>query len=154
MQLANYYIADVKPNRLFSSAVHIFSTIPPLFKWLSRKYWKTGIIVKLNKELSELYLITEGQKNKILELTKEDSLETYKKAEHNLNSYRKLYTLLEKVDFLNNPDTKEIAENTLSNFYFVESRIRMIAFSDSPAIPEDKSLIEFSSNLSLGSAQA
>lgn len=153
MQLANYYIEDLHPNKFFSW-ISIFRINPSILKRLVRVNWRTGLIVKLNKALGKIYLITEGQKNILSNLSREKALIAHPKILDNLKSSSSFYSLLERVDFLNNEETKEIIENIISNCYYLESQIRISAYSDAPPISEDNNLIRFTSNISLGTLQA
>ena len=62
-----------------------------------------------------------------------------------------MYTTLEKADFLNNPETKEICDNTLLNFYSLEGRLRYITFDTPNDSEDDKNLSEAATRISLNS---
>jgi hypothetical protein len=151
MPFANYYIDDLYSAKYYW--IKVANILPAFTKKVSRVHLNTGFVVNLNKVLTKVYLITEGQKNVIDTFTKEKALESHAKSIKNLNLYRELHDALEKIDFFNNVSTKEILENIITNCYFLEGKLRMIAYSNSPTI-DDKNLIEFASHLSLGSLQA
>jgi len=156
MPFDNFHIAQGNPSyklwifNILSLGIVAYVTK----KLLSARYWKTRIVVKLNKILGEIYVISEGLKVVVKDFDKEKAAQEHNKAKKVLLNYRSLISKLEKVDFFKNQETKTISENTLSNFYSIEAHIRMLAFSDKPVIPEDESLTEFASRLSLGSLQA
>lgn len=98
-----------------------------------------------------MYLESEGLKSVVKDLNEKQAKAVHERVYKILSKHRKLYSLLEQIDFFSNTQTKEISEKTLDNFYYVERHVRRLAFSGTDQIQDDKSLHEFASAISLGS---
>ena len=153
MHYANYHIEHSFSGKILASIIGLLGLFSFLLKPFKVRWYKTGLIIKLNKRLYKVYISSEGLKSVAKDYTKEQALEAYPHYEEMLKDYRQLYSSLEKVHFFNNDTTKDVSEKTLSNFYSLESGTRRTAFADIN-ISTDKHLFEFASRLSLESLQA
>jgi hypothetical protein len=151
MSSINYHIGNNFPNRFHEAIFNIISYIPSR---LSRRYWRTGLVVWINNKLAGWLLTTEGIKSIVKKFDKERAQKEYDSISRGLKGYRTLYSTLEKAKFLNNPETEQLIEGIVSNLYSAEATVRSIAFSESPSDPADRTLTEFASRLSLGSLSA
>jgi hypothetical protein len=121
-----------------------------------RIYFKTGLIVFLTKSYKNFYLTTEGLKS-VLEKLPNDQvgnpqsfIKSHIHIRKTLKFYLKHYYLLSSTNFFGNDVLKITCDNILSNLYYIESKLRVIAYSNNN-LQEDASLTSFSSNLSLSS---
>lgn len=153
----NYHISHPQVNIFHKSLYFIIGLIAILNKKIDLikiKTFKTGLIVKLNQILNRIYTHSVGVKTLIQGFDLEKAREEYPKALNQLEEYRSFYLKLEKVDFFNNNETKELADQTLSNLYKIEFHLRFITFTDISKNNEDKTLKDFASSLPLGTIHA
>lgn len=152
MNLHSSHIERVSGNWVLL-LISSFIGIAYLFRKLFSKPALTGSI---NNRLSKIYLISEGFltviKEKENDLSNKDLSRLHKVSGNLLKMYIRLYTRLEKVEFINNQETKQISEDTLGCLYKLEAFTRNLYYATAPAIPEDRELIAYASSLSLGTA--
>lgn len=109
-----------------------------------------GGFIFLNRViLKRLLLQSIVLKRKASKYTSKESRIVYVHSKKLLFSYRKLFSTLEKNNFFNNDETEKIAEETLSNFYDLESILRNKAYENEPVNSDNKALTEFASDVSL-----
>lgn len=148
--IANFHI-EQPGSHLTQWYLQLISLLSKIAKRIRLKRLKWGIVRRANKMLYKIYVESEGLKGVVKNSTIESAKGEHKKAIKALTVYRTMYEWLEDVDFFNNSDTKEIAENSLANFYYLERYLRRLSFSGNCEGSEDKNLLEFASALSLGS---
>ncbi len=150
MNIGNYDINKTSPHWWVVFIGFIASVI------LLTRFINKGMLMNLmNNQLQKIYALSEHA----LEVVKQDTdvdqktiNKGYKSSKSVLKNYRNIYARLAKKDFYENQTTREIAENTLSNFYELEAHLRMLSFTaDCVPAPEDKELIEMASRLSMSS---
>lgn len=148
-------------NRIFTSRriFLIMSKYANTAAWIKNKlsfiHIKTGIVAKLNLNLTTTYYATEGILKHINDrqedFPKERALRAYNSAAAALSTFRKIYGGYEKANFFNYIETQELSEGVLNNLYDIEAALRSQAFSTSETIPEDQHLTKIASSLSYNS---
>lgn len=162
MTSLNYHIDQAFPYKLIDAKASILSTFRSIIKIFAVRKWNTGIFLKfysllgLNRDLYKLYLITSGilkihTDNPSLSL--EDTKELHQQSKAMLLRFSSTFATLEHKRLFRNKESKQIAENTLSNLYKIEFELRKRAYSEAPIISEDRNLTEFASALSLSSLE-
>jgi hypothetical protein len=149
MSHATYHINHSFQYKIveFFASIGLISTVFPRER---KKSSGTGIIVWVNKILKKELVYTEKEKLHAGELSKKEAAEEHIYAEKELKNCKRLYNQLEKSNFFGNPETRQICENLLSTCFDIEAILRVKAFSD-VHVPEDKSLNEIASHVSLSS---
>jgi hypothetical protein len=114
------------------------------------------LINLLNSTLGSLASKTEKRLNRIMKLSlnQEQATRLHARSKRSLNKFKKFYNKLEKADFFDNATTLENADAVLLNFYNIETHLRFAAKRNLPKNQDDQSLLDFASDISLGSLQA
>lgn len=147
----NYDINSINyGERIVEYRVYLIKVLAFFKKPLIYKTFKTGIIRSFNKTLLFSLVISEGIKTLVKQYDKATAQRTLSITQLKLKHYKKLYASLEEVKFFDNPETEEIAEKVLLNYYSIEAEVRNKALSDN-TLDKDKELQSFASNLSLDS---
>lgn len=153
MSSAIYHIDQKFSNGAIDFKVSLINIFASSVKRFGINF-RTGIIVKLRNDviqkLSSIYVYSEGYKALVDGFDKIQADQEYESVKLLLSNYRHIYRNLERRQFLNNKQIAQLCENTLYNYYDIEHKMRIIAFSDE-IVPEDKILTEVASNLSLSS---
>lgn len=149
---AHFHI-DAPNDNLLNWYVRGISFCTKLLRQLriKRPNFKWGLITRINKNLYKIYLESEGLKSVLKDVDAKEAKVVHPTVYRILCKHRKLYSVLEKVDFFGNSETKEICENLMTNFYWIERYLRRLAFSGMDKNQDDKNLTEFASTLSLSS---
>jgi hypothetical protein len=115
-----------------------------------------GLIGFVNRKLNAIHNDVEGVLDQINTegLDAESAKKKYTHVERVLSKYKNIYNRLDKANFFNNDKTKEVSNALLVSLYSLEYQYRTVAFCDLTPSEEDKNLIDFASELSLGSLQA
>jgi hypothetical protein len=160
MYSANYHIQPNILTKLFDLKVYALSSITnivrsnTLFRTVAKHITHTGFVLGVNKDLTKIFLITEGLKS-VINSPEYDKF--FAKADHqysknSLLNYRQSFARLEKSRFFKNGTTRRLSNSVLDNLYKLEYELRKIAFDDQHSVtPEDSKLRQFASELSLSS---
>jgi hypothetical protein len=148
----NYDFNDSLGRRPHAFYFRILKVLNNLRNFFKIETLKSGLIDKITKQVADIYLLSEGAKNLIKNNEIENPVEAYPGAKKILKKIIRYHSALEKVNFFDQKDLKELSELCVANFYEIESNLRQIAYADKK-VPEDKELTEFASNLSLSSIQ-
>lgn len=135
-------------------ALGLFSTF--IIKITQKTWFRTGIFKRLIKKFNSfnvdnVRLFGELQN---VELSKEQAEGMYIKAEKVLKEMNEIYYELEKDKFFGNKELEGSVEKALLSFYKIEAHLNAITTSDIDCSEQDAPLIEFASDISLGSLQA
>ena len=111
------------------------------------------VIYDLNsiKKVSQNILTEVSDKD--LAFKKQEAIEIYKNSLSLLQKYKNVYSHFEKTNFLNNKKLESICNDTLSNFYSTEFKLKdnYFKFVEEDKFPEDAYLINQAAHLSLNS---
>lgn len=151
MTHSNYHIDFFFSKRVLNFTVYLLAFISWPFQKLNLR---TGVIVffkrNITKKLNSIYIISEGLKAIVKNFDADKATQEYDFAKNLLFMYRDLYSKCNNVKFLYSGEIKELCDNTLSNFYDIESHLRRTGFAGITT-NDDGHLLDFSSQLSLNS---
>lgn len=150
MLLSNYDIENSFSSKLLGLGISTLGFFSFFKRKLNLKNLRTGLINSLSKRVKDIYVISEGLKQVVLDTDASNNniSEAYPHAKKALEKYKRLYSSVEKRNFFGQKEMQDLSESTLANFYKIESHLRQIAYSDMN-VPEDKELTEFASTLSI-----
>lgn len=106
---------------------------------------RTRIINGINKKLKKHHLLMTGIIQEVTnsEYTKEDIDELYPVVTEALNTFRKSHSKFEKVNFLNNEETKLLSKTILKDLYKIESALRRkLPPTNAEAFADEKEILQ------------
>lgn len=112
---------------------------------------KNWIIQTTNKDLAKVFIMVKGLNDIIEEFTPQQAKIELPLASKALRKFRKHYTILEKIEFFNNEETKFLSENTLLSLYHIEGKLRSLSLSEESSPSDDKDLQEIATRISINS---
>jgi hypothetical protein len=152
MIAANYHIDPFYSNRALDAKLVGLKITSKIRGFLRSKLvgLKNWIIKGINKDLSKVYIMAEGLNKLVDEFNAEQAKAEYILASKALKKFRKYYTILEDIDFLNSEETKNLSENTLLIFYRIEGKLRSLSLHDETG-ENDKELKNVATRISINS---
>lgn len=145
------HIAPSPYHKLLSRALGTVSHVyVAAYKWKKRNL-KTGLTVTFNRNLSAMRRFPLRFMRDLPHFTTKQTQKWYPLVKRMHLRYVRLYSSLEKANFLNNTNTRRIADEVSDLFYRAEQMYRRKAFAETPSDENDRHLTEFASALSLNS---
>jgi hypothetical protein len=146
---------DITPgfmDKLQVVKINVAGLLPSLSSLIKRYSFKTGIVDKINKTLTKIFIYSEGLQKVVLKNNDPKEAEAdYPQAKKTLFRYVRLIAHIEKAHYFYNNVTPGLCEGILDNFYAIESHLRRTAYSNKKSDGRDKELTEFASHVSLKS---
>lgn len=146
------YIEPSLNNKLLDFKISLVKYGSEIRKALKLHVQHTFFISNLNKDLARLFVMTEGIKAIVInnDFPMDNIKEEHEKSKKSLMHFRSSYSKLEKNRFFKNSNTRKLSNNTLTNFYTIEYKLRTKAYAiyDNSA---DQDLLKYASSLSLSS---
>lgn len=124
---------------------------------LTKNFWfRTGTFKRLIKKFNSIHADNIKMMGTLqgINISREEAIEGHIKTEKVLKKIVAFYHDLEGKKFFGNKQLEESIENALLSAYKLESYLNGIATAGVNCAEQDASLIEFSSDISLGSLQA
>lgn len=156
----SFYFDPFYSNRYLDFKVSLINSVAKTVYAIMRRFHihslKTGVVSRLNKDLSKIYLMVLGIKSAIADPNfNVDNIEDkYAETEKVIKKFKKIYHVFDKVDFFHSIETKNLCNDILITLYSIEGKLKYLTFKDSNANGVDDDLKNVASIISIKSLQS